>query len=181
MTLAEWLAEGAEPSKLTPEEVRRQQNLLAVREEQGAARLEAALEEQEDLFRRGARSASEVLRRVLARRHKRLGEQSDHLEGELRRIGKEMAGLDSIQKLLRDGTALASPGDCSPLLRLLDDVEVGEDEFAETLAQSLRSGKVSEPTGSVSLLESRVMDVWSQMDRGEIPDVDEGLRKLHDA
>lgn len=179
MNLAEWLAAGAEPAKLTPEEVRRQQNLLAVREEQAASRLEAVLDDQEALFRRGAKTTSAVLRRVLARRHRRMAVQAGDLEGELQSVGKELAGFGAIQHLLRAGTPLASPGDCTPLLRLLDDDSVGEEEFADTLAQSLRSGEVSEPTGAVNLQESGIMDLWKQLDAGKIPDADEGLKKLH--
>ena len=64
-------------------------------------------------------------------------------------------------------------------LRFCTHADVGEEEFADTLAQSLRSGEVSEPTGAVSLKESGILDVWSQMDDGKIEDADEGLRKLH--
>ena len=60
--LADWLAAGADPAKMTTEEVRRQQNLLAVREEQAAARLEKLIEERDLLFRRGATTRSIALR-----------------------------------------------------------------------------------------------------------------------
>ena len=38
MSLARWLAEGADPALMSPEEVRRLQNALGVREEQAIAR-----------------------------------------------------------------------------------------------------------------------------------------------
>ncbi len=178
MTLAEWLAAGAEPATLTPEEVRRQQNLLAVREEQAAARLSAMLDEMANLFRKGADTPSLVLRRVLARRHRRLSAQTEDLERELSRIGKELAGLESIQNLLRDGIALAAPEDCTQLLHLLDDTDSGEHEFADALARSLRSGKVDEPSAPSGETTSEVIDVWAQIDRGELSGIEEGLRRL---
>ncbi len=179
MALADWLAAGAEPAKLTPEEVRRQTNLLAVREEQAAAHLESSLEQQEVMFRKGAATTSPVLRRVLARRHRRLGNQIKLLERDLSRVSKELAGLEMVQRLLRDGTALASPGDCTPLLRVLDDADVPEEDFAEQLARSLRAGKVAEPTGPINAATSELMIVWSKMDRGDISSAEEGLKHLH--
>src|SRR6185503_6457620 len=111
--LADWLAAGADPAKMTMEEVRRQQNLLAVREEQAASRLENLLEERESLFRRGAASRSAALRRVLARRHGRVDADVRASERELTRVAKEVAGLASIRGLLKDNVTLSAPGDCT--------------------------------------------------------------------
>ena len=59
--LADWLGAGADPAKMSLEEVRRQQNLLAVREEQAASRLEKLIEERESLFKRGDREHTSEL------------------------------------------------------------------------------------------------------------------------
>ena len=53
MSLASWLADGAEPARMAPEEVRRLRNLLGVREEQSIACLEALLGDAERSFHRG--------------------------------------------------------------------------------------------------------------------------------
>jgi hypothetical protein len=177
--LADWLAAGADPTKMTTEEVRRQQNLLAVREEQAAARLEKLLEERDALFRRGAGTRSTALRRVLARRHGRVDADVRASERELTRIAKEVSGLATIRRLLKEGASLTAPGDCTPLLTLLDDASSSEEEFAETLAGALsgRGGR-EVPTDSIGPLSPPVLDVWEKLDRGEIASVEDAQRKL---
>ena len=176
---ADWLAAGADPAKMTIEEVRRQQNLLSVREEQAAARLEKLLDERDSLFRRGAASRSTALRRVLARRHGRVDADVRGAERELARIAKEVAGLATIRRLLKDGTALSAPGDCTPLLTLLDDASGSEEEFAETLGAALRGRSAGEPaTGPIGPLGPPVLAVWEKLDRGEIASVDEAQRSI---
>jgi len=177
--LADWLAAGADPGKMTTEEVRRQQNLSAVREEQAASRLERLIEERDTLFRRGAQTRSGALRRVLARRHGRVDVDVRAAERELTRIAKEVAGLAAVRRMLKDGVALAAPGDCTPLLTLLDDASASEDEFAESLQAALRGRNGAEPsTGPIHLPSPAVMDVWEKLDRGEIASIDEAQRRL---
>jgi hypothetical protein len=176
--LADWLGAGADPAKMSLEEVRRQQNLLAVREEQAAARLEKLLDERDALFRRGATTRSTALRRVLARRHGRADADVRAAERELTRVAKEVAGFAGVRRLLKEGVTLASPGDCTPLLTLLDDASASEEEFAETLVASLR-GRVGEPpTGPIGPPTPPILDVWEKLDRGEIPSVEDALRRL---
>jgi hypothetical protein len=178
--LADWLAAGADPAKMTLEEVRRQQNLLAVREEQAAARLENLLEEREELFRRGAKSRSAALRRVLARRHGRIDARVRNSERELLRTGRELAGFAAIRRLLKDNVTLTAPGDCTPLLTLLDDASVSEEEFADALSAALRGHKgVPEPsTAAVATATSPLLDLWDKLDRGEIATVEEAQRRF---
>ncbi len=177
MSLASWLADGGEPGRMSPEEVRRQLNLLAVREEQVIARLEARSAEQTDLVDRGTWTRSEPLRRALARRHGRLDEDVVALDRELSRIGKEMAGLTAIKALLRDGVPLAAPGDCAPLLAQLDDTGVSDAEFSDQLERSLRAGDV--PRGSARKPSNApdLIEVWKRLDRGEVTDVREAMRR----
>jgi hypothetical protein len=177
--LADWLAAGADPAKMTIEEVRRQQNLLAVREEQAASRLEKLLAEREGLFRRGAATRSTALRRVLARRHARMETDVRAAERELARVAKEVEGLNALRRLLKENVQLVAPGDCTPLLTLLDDASASEDEFAETLSTALR-GRVADTTatGPVAAATPAVLDVWDRLDRGEAGSVEEALRKF---
>ena len=177
--LADWLAAGADPAKMTTEDVRRQQNLLSVREEQAAARLEKLMEERDELFRRGAATRSSALRRVLARRHGRVDADVRASERELTRVAKEVAGLATIRRLLKDNTSLSAPGDCTPLLTLLDDASASEDEFAASLASALRGrGAMENSTGPVHLGAPGVLDMWDKLDRGEIVSVEEAQRNL---
>jgi hypothetical protein len=177
--LADWLAAGADLAKMTTEDVRRQQNLLAVREEQAAARLEQLLDERDALFRRGATTRSAALRRVLARRHGRVDTDVRAAERELTRIAKEVAGLATIRRLQKEGVGLSAPGDCTPLLTLLDDASASEEEFAETLSTALRGRGALEPsTGPIGPISPPILDVWEKLDRGEIQSIDEAQRKL---
>ena len=166
MSLARWLADGADPAQMSPEEVRRLQNALGVREEQAIARLVA----------RGAATPSPALRRALARRHGRLSEDVYDSDRELARLGKELAGLRAIRELLRDGTPIAAPGDCAPLMALLNDADASEDNFSTQLGQALRAGQTPRPAATGRRLGPDLMQIWEKMDRGEISSAREALR-----
>ncbi|MCE9637876.1 MAG: hypothetical protein K8T90_19420 [Planctomycetes bacterium] len=178
MALADWLASGADPAKMTPEEVRRRQQLCAVREEQASTRLEARLVERDEVFRRGAATTSTVLRRVLARRWSLLQDEVRTMERELARISKESAGLAVLRHLQREGTPLKAPGDCTPLLTLLDDASSSEDEFAAKLATGVGGTRSDARTGPVSAGTGTVLAAWIRIDKGEIKSADEALRRL---
>ncbi len=180
MSLASWLADGADPAQMTPEEVRRQQNRLAVREEQSIARIETLAIEQADLVERGAATASPALRRALVRRHRRMSRESDQVDRELARIGRELSGLRRLRELLRDGVALAAPGDCAPLLALLDDPTATEPVFADQLAASLRAGQVVGTSTQEFQAGPDLLELWEKMDRGEISSPGDLLRERGD-
>jgi hypothetical protein len=170
------LAEGADPAQMSPEEVRRLQNALGVREEQAIARLESLVEEQSSLVSRGAATPSAALRRALARRHGRLNEDVFDTDRELARLGKELAGLRGIRDLLREGVPIAAPGDCAPLLALLDDADTSEDAFATQLSEALRAGQAPRAAGAGRKAGPDLMEIWDKMDRGEISSAREALR-----
>jgi hypothetical protein len=180
MSLADWLAAGADPAKMTLEEVRRRQQLCAVREEQTAARLEAQLLERDQIFRRGAATRSAPLRRVLARRWTRLDDDVRALERELARTGKEAAGLAAIRALQKDGAQLKAPGDCTPLLTLLDDPTASDEEFAAKLVGGLTGSRGEPRTGPASAGGAPVLAAWIRLDKGEVPSPDEAIRRLDD-
>lgn len=176
MSLADWLGAGGDPAKMTPEEVRRRQNLCSVREEQAAARLEAFLAERDAVFRRGAETRSAPLRRVLARRWTRLDADVRACERELARVGKEVAGLAVLRHLQKEQASLRAPGDCTPLLTLLDDASATEEEFAERLQASVSGVPVESRPGAGSERDG-VLAQWERLDRGE-GDPDEAQRRL---
>jgi len=178
MSLADWLASGADPAKMTPEEVRRRQQLCAVREEQAASRLEGLLLERDEIFRRGAASRSSPLRRVLARRWAHIDDDVRALERELSRTGKESAGLATIRHLQKEGTPMKAPGDCTPFLTLLDDPTASDDEFAAKLATGLAGVRAEPRTGPVSAGTGTVMAAWSRLDKGESKSAEDALRRL---
>jgi hypothetical protein len=180
MALADWLASGADPARMTPEEIRRRQQLCAVREEQAASRLESLLAERDTLFRRGAETRSGPLRRVLARRWAHLDADVRALERELSRVGKEAAGLTLLRQLQKDGISLKAPGDCTPLLTLLDDTAAPEEEFANRLAMGLTGSRAEGRTGPVSADTGLVMAMWVRLDRGDVKSPDDAIRSLDD-
>ena len=177
MSLAMWLADGADPAQMSPEEVRRLQTALGVREEQAIARLEALVNQQSELVARGAATPSPALRRALARRHARLAEDIEDTDRELARLGKELAGLRAIRGLLREGAVLAAPGDCAPLLALLDDQAAAEDDFASQLGAALRAGSVPRQAARSRRAGPDLMELWERMDRGEAASPRDLLRR----
>jgi len=176
MALVSWLVDGADPTSMNPEEVRRLANTLRVREEQAIARLESLVGEQASLVSRGAATPSPALRRALARRHGRLSEDVYDVDRELSRMGKELAGLRAIRELLREGVSLAAPRDAAPLLALVNDVDTTEDVFAAELAAALRAGQVKRKRHAARRSGPDLMEVWEKMDRGEISSAKEVLR-----
>lgn len=181
MSLADWLANGAEPAKMTLEEVRREQGFLLVREEQAIASLEKLLDERDLVFKKGAATRSMVLRRVMGRRHARLDAEVRALERELARIGKEVAGLTCLRRVLQSGVQLKAPGDCTPLLTLLDDASATEEEFADLFLAKIRGEGAPETTSiPVVRLPPDVIGVWSRLDAGEFASVDEAAKTLHE-
>jgi hypothetical protein len=181
MSLADWLATGAEPARMTPEEVRREQGFLLVREEQTIASLEKLLDERDLVFRKGAATRSVVLRRVMARRHSRLDAEVRALERELARIGKEVAGLTCLRRVLQSGVQLKAPGDCTPLLTLLDDASASEEEFADLFLAKIRADGAPETTSiPIVRVAPDVIGVWERLDAGEFDSLEDAAKTLHE-
>lgn len=177
MSLADWLAHGGDPAQMSSEEVRRQRELLAVREEQATSKLEHLIQERDDLFERGAKATSPVLRRVLARRHTRVHTDVRGVERDLARIGKELAGLAALGRLLRDGVSFEQPGDCTPLLTLLDDASATEEEFADLLRRRLQGDAATDmATGPIQVSRSKVLEAWEKLDQGGYDSVEAARR-----
>ena len=103
------------------------------------------------------------------------------LDRDLSRIGKELAGLACIRLLLRDRVELRAPGDCTPLLTLLDDASATEQEFADLIYSKLRG----DSPGDSLIMPARegepdVLDVWRRLDRGEFTSAQEALESLEE-
>ena len=111
----------------------------------------------------------------------RVGISVTTLDRDLSRIGKELAGLACIRLLLRDRVELRAPGDCTPLLTLLDDASATEQEFADLIYSKLRG----DSPGDSLIMPARegepdVLDVWRRLDRGEFTSAQEALESLEE-
>ena len=118
------------------------------------ARLEAATAEQDGpRSDRGApgRRRSDALRRALARRHVRhRRRRRASWTGSWPASARSSRGSRRSSSLLRDGVALAAPGDCAPLLALLDDPRATEEtEFGAT-ARAQRCAPDSRPASDAA-------------------------------
>jgi hypothetical protein len=148
----------AEPS---PEELRREERRLQIREEQAAARLGQALADSDRAFEQGASARSLSLRRILARRFAALSAERDALEQELLRLGKDLVTVRALLASADAGRKAKVPQDSLADLQVAyEDDRVGEAAYRESLFKALgRALPEHDPV-------REVFEAWRGLDAG---------------
>lgn len=168
-----------------PEELRREEKRLEIRENQLVAQQEKFDREKEDIFQNGAKTKSIVRRRMYARRFNDLMGRLRLLDRELSLVSKEVMTLSRIRALVertknpKTVTGILnklSDSHLDELQALLEDDKIGEEFYVQKLDMLL--GVANDPAYNTAEIGSEGMEVlktWEAMDEGEM-EFDEGLK-----
>jgi hypothetical protein len=173
-----------------PEELRREEKRLEIRENQLVAQQEKLDREKEDLFQQGAKTKSVVRRRLYARRFNDIMGRVRLLDRELNRTSKEIMTMSRIRALIertknpKSVTGILNnmtEAHMDQLSALLEDDKIGEEFYLQKL--DLLLGVANDPAYDATEIGSEGMEVlktWEAMDEGEM-EFDEGLKQAENA
>lgn len=168
-----------------PEELRREEKRLEIRENQLVAQQEKLDREKEDIFQQGAKNKSVVRRRMYARRFNDLMGRLRLMDRELSRVSKEVMTLSRIRALVertkspKSVTGILnklSDANMDELQALLEDDKIGEEFYLQKLDTLL--GVANDPAYEATEIGNEGLEVlktWEAMDEGEM-EFDEGLK-----
>lgn len=189
MAFLDWFKRERKITDYTPDELRREEGRLQIRENQTVARVEKLEQERQLVFRQGFDVKSPVRRRILARKYEELRQKLSRLEQELSRLSKEAMTVSAIRFRLErraegESSILKKIGgsEIETLRELFEDDQITEEMYAERLTEVL--GAVTEPAGDpvegLGDVARGVLDIWQRMDEGDIESVEEGLREAQE-
>lgn len=168
-----------------PEELRREEKRLEIRENQLVAQQEKLDREKEDIFQQGAKNKSVIRRRMYARRFNDLMGRIRIMDRELARVSKELMTLGRIRALVertkspKTVTGILNKltdSNLDELQALLEDDKIGEEFYLQKL--DLLLGVANDPAYDATEIGNEGMEVlktWEAMDEGEM-EFDEGLK-----
>lgn len=181
MAIIESLLKMIKSNKLRPEEVSIEQKRLEVHERKLLNEIERLENERNELFKKGADSKSQHLRRVYARQFDEKGKQLlmkerqlFMLEKELAVIGRLKMALDANKKKTSSLLRSLSDSNLREIQTLIEKDNIKEEEFIEKLDTMLG---LTSTLGEATLEGegAEVMKIWEKMDQGQI-DVEEALK-----
>ena len=186
MGLLDWLTRKDKPlSKMTRQELRRQELLLEKERAQLLKRIEKAASEKQGLFERGAKEKTPEVRRTLAQEFELKTSEQLMLSRQLNIRSKEWLTV-SRMRLLRENAerarahghrlGLVSEKDLLRLGKMIEDDAVSTEMYQQRLDAVLAMGaQADEGLAGLSKAGQTVMDIWDKMDTGLIADSTEGF------
>jgi hypothetical protein len=189
MGFLDWFKRDRKITDYSPEELKREEGRLKIRERQMVARLDKCEGEREAIFRRGFEVKSSVRRRILAGKFEEREQELRRIEKDLVRQMKESMAVSAIRYRLErraagDSSLLKKMGgsEIETLAELCEDDSIAEDIFAEKLTEVL--GVVAEPEGDplsgMGQGAKSVISLWERMDEGDIGSVEDGLAEAEE-
>lgn len=181
MAIIESLFKMIKSNKLKTEEVSIEQKRLEVQERKLLNEIERMEGEKNELFKKGADSKSQHLRRVYARKFDEKGKQIlmkerqlFMLEKELTVIGRLKMALDANKKTTSSLLRSLSESSLRDIQMLIEKDNIKQEEFVERLDTMLG---LTDSLGEATLEGegAEVMKIWEKMDQGQI-DVEEALK-----
>jgi hypothetical protein len=169
-----------------PEELRREEKRLEIRENQLVAQQEKFDREKEDIFQNGAKTKSVIRRRLYARRFNDVMSRVKLIDRELARVSKEVMTLSRIRALVertknpKSVTGILSKmteAHMDQLQAMLEDDKIGEEFYLQKLDMLL--GVANDPAYEAAEVGNEGLEVlktWEAMDEGEM-EFDEGLKQ----
>jgi hypothetical protein len=188
MYLLDWLTKRRRPiSKMTRQELRRQELLLDKERRQLLNRVERLTKDKQQIFERGGREKAPELRRVLAQEFELKTSEQLMLARQLNIRSKEMLTVSRLRMLREnaeravlhgDRVGMISEADILRLANLIERDDISAKMYQERLDEVLRLGaEVDEGLAGLSEAGRTVMKVWEQMDSGVIRDGEEAFEE----
>jgi len=186
MALLDWLTRKNAPlSKMTRQELRRQELLLDKDRSQLIKRIEKLAADKQGLFERGTRERTPEIRRVLAQEFELKTSEQLMVARQLNIRSKEAMTV-SRMRMIRENLdrakahgsklGLVSEKDLLRLGRMIESDAISVEMYQQRLDEVLSLGaEADEGLAGLSEAGSTVMDIWDKMDAGLIRDQAEGF------
>jgi hypothetical protein len=186
MTLLDWLTKKEKPlSKMTRQELRRQELLLEKERAQLLKRVEKIGADKQLLFERGAAEKMPEVRRMLAQEFELKTSEQLMIARQLNIRSKEAMTV-SRMRMLRENAdrakahggklGLVSEKDMLRLGKMIESDAVTTEMYQERLDEVLSLGaEVDQGKAGISEAGQSVMDIWEKMDTGLMQDQSEAF------
>lgn len=186
MALMDWLTRKETPlSKMTRQELRRQELLLEKDRSQLIKKVEKLAAEKQSLFERGAKEKTPEVRRVLAQEFELKTSEQLMTARQLNIRSKEAMTVtrmrmirENLDRAKAHGSrlGLVSEKDLLRLGRMIESDAISVELYQQRLDEILAMGaEVDEGMAGLSDAGKTVMDIWEKMDTGLIRDQSEGF------
>ena len=184
MGFLDWFKRDKKLTDYGPEELRREEGRLQIRESQLIAQLEKVEKNREVIFRQGSSMASPVRRRILARKYEEANVELRRVEQSLCQLSKEALTVSAIRYRLerkaRGETGLlkkVGSREIEDLQQFFENDDITDQMYAEKLSEILGAAEEAEgdPVAGLGEGARSVLDIWTRMDEGVIETVQEGL------
>lgn len=186
MYLLDWLTKRKKPvSRLSRQELRRQELLLEKERKQLLNRVQQITRDKQEIFDKGGKEKTPEVRRVLAQEFELKTSEQLMLARQLNIRSKEMITVSRLRMLREnaerarlhgDRVGMISEKDILRLASLIERDDINAQVYQQRLDEVLRLGaEVDEGLAALSEGSQTVMKVWEQMDSGLIRDGDEAF------
>lgn len=189
MGIFDWFKKERGLADLSLEEVRSEEMRLGIREKQAIQKIEGMDARRKEIFGEGAKEKSHWKRRQIARRFQAAGFELRMANADFARVSKELLTLQAIRHAIdrrdRDNEGKLSMMNLlkdSELVKLLEDDKITYEIYLQKLNDTLSVAEGVEVSldREVGKEGSELIDIWSQMDEGEIPDLEQGLKQAEE-
>ena len=181
MSILDWLSKKQKPlSKLTRQELRRQELLLEKDRTQLLNRITKLAKEKETVFAKGAKEKIPEVRRVLAQEFELKTSEQLMVSRQLNIRSKEMLTVSRLRMLRENAERAKATGsklglvgekDIVRISKLIENDAITTEIYQERLDEILATAAgVDEGAAGLSEAGQSVLNVWDQMDTGLIKD-----------
>lgn len=189
MGVFDWFKKERGLADLSIEEVRSEEMRLGIREKQSIQRIEGLDAKRKEIFGEGSKTKSQWKRRQIARRFQAAGFELRMANADFARVSKELLTLQAIRHAVerRDSDSegklsMMSLLKDTELVKLLEDDKITYEVYLQKLNDTLSVAEGVEVSldKEVGKEGSELIDIWSRMDEGEIPDMEQGLKQAEE-
>jgi hypothetical protein len=184
MALFDWITNRNKPlSKMTRQELRRQELLLQRDRDQLLSRITKLADEKQSIFDRGHKEKSPEVRRVLAQEFDMKTTEQLMVSRQLNIRSKETLTVTRMRMLRENAekakavgsrVGMISEKDMLALEKMIENDAITAEIYQQRLDSMLKIG-IEEGESAMTPGSQQVLDIWDQMDTGLIRDAGEGF------